>query len=256
MRLQAEKLQADMEGNEKFVFEAWEALRAAEEQQHSEAPHRRAEEAESAVRKSQNDSETHTSATELIESLSVNHQDDGEESSDGRSSAAAARSVLEERPEAVHVANVEARISALEHLEQKVSERDLTRAAGEAAEETADVEVQQLENQEAANETESHENVRSAVLQEIGKAIHGIQMELSMQRFLMRDTRRQFPEHSAQLSSLRRDLHEIRCRSVGRSWRGPRTVSSTSSRQRAHDAVILECERLRQAVERCQSDRR
>ena len=31
MRLQAEKLQADMEGNEKFVFEAWEALRAAEE---------------------------------------------------------------------------------------------------------------------------------------------------------------------------------------------------------------------------------
>ena len=39
MRLQAEKLQADMEENEKFVFEAWEALRAAEEQQHSEAPH-------------------------------------------------------------------------------------------------------------------------------------------------------------------------------------------------------------------------
>ena len=59
MRLQAEKLQADMEGNEKFVSEAWEALRAAEEHQHSEAPHRRGEELESAVLKSQNDSETH-----------------------------------------------------------------------------------------------------------------------------------------------------------------------------------------------------
>ena len=128
----------------KFVFEAWEALRAAEEQQHSEAPLRRSEEAESAVLKSQNDSETHTSVTELIKSLSVNHQNNGEESSEGRSSVAAARSTLEERPEAVHVAvqtqktdaelslrvaNVEARISVLEHLEQKVGEQDLTRAA-------------------------------------------------------------------------------------------------------------------------------
>ena len=34
MRLQAEKLQADMERNEKFVSEAWEALKAAEEQRH------------------------------------------------------------------------------------------------------------------------------------------------------------------------------------------------------------------------------
>ena len=59
-RLQAEKLQADMERNEKFVSETWEALRAAEEQLHSEAPHRHAEEAASAALKSTNDSETHT----------------------------------------------------------------------------------------------------------------------------------------------------------------------------------------------------
>ena len=53
-------------------------------------------------------------------------------------------------------------------FEQKVSERALTRAAAEATEETANVEVQQLENQEsAANEIESHENVHSAALQEI-----------------------------------------------------------------------------------------
>ena len=39
MRLQVKKLQADMERNEKFVSEAWEALRAVEEQRHSEAPH-------------------------------------------------------------------------------------------------------------------------------------------------------------------------------------------------------------------------
>ena len=79
-RLQAQNLQADMEGNEKFVFGAWEALRVAEEQRHSEAPHRHAEEAASAVLKGQNDSERCTSATELIKSLSVNHQDDGKES--------------------------------------------------------------------------------------------------------------------------------------------------------------------------------
>ena len=82
-----EKLQADTERNEKFVSEAWEALRAAEEQRHSEAPHRHAEEAVSAVLKSRNDSETHTHQC----SLSVNHRDDGEESSEGRSSVAAAR---------------------------------------------------------------------------------------------------------------------------------------------------------------------
>ena len=48
-----------MERNEKIVFETWEALRAATEQRHSEAPHRHAEEAASAILKSQNDSETH-----------------------------------------------------------------------------------------------------------------------------------------------------------------------------------------------------
>ena len=52
------------------------------------------------------------------------------------------------------MANAEARISALEHLEQKVNERELTRAAAEAAE-------------EMTNGIESHENVRSAALQEI-----------------------------------------------------------------------------------------
>ena len=151
MRLQAEKLQADMEGTEKFVFEAWEALRAAQEQRHSETPHRHEEEAASAVLKSQNDSDTYTSAMEPIESLSVNHQDDGEESSEGRSSVTAARSTLEGRPETVcvavqtqkadallslRVANAEARISA---LEQKVSERESTRAAAEAGEEEVNV---------------------------------------------------------------------------------------------------------------------
>ena len=61
-QLQVEKLQAGMERNEKFVSEAWEPLRAAEEQRHSEAPHRHVEEAVSAVLKSQSDSKTHSSA--------------------------------------------------------------------------------------------------------------------------------------------------------------------------------------------------
>ena len=67
-----------------------EALRVAEEPRHSEAPHRHKEEAASAVLKSQNDSETHTSATEPIESLNVNHRDDCEESFEGRSVVAGA----------------------------------------------------------------------------------------------------------------------------------------------------------------------
>ena len=60
MQLQAGK--ADMERDGELVFEAWEALRAPEEQRHAEAPHRHAEEAESAVLKRQSDSKTHTSA--------------------------------------------------------------------------------------------------------------------------------------------------------------------------------------------------
>ena len=165
----------------------------------------------------------------------MNHQDDGEELSGGRSSVAAARSTLEGRTEAVRVAvqtqkadgelslrvaNAEARISA---LEQKVSERESTPAAEEAAEEDVDADVEKLAKQEAAaNEIESHKNAHSAALQEIeetataaqqdtglSKAIHGIQMELNVQRFPMSDMRRQFLEHSVQLSSLRRDLHEI-----------------------------------------------
>ena len=47
----------------------------------------------------------------------------------------------------LRVANAEARISA---FEQKVSERESTRATAEAAEEDVNVEVQQLEKQEAA----------------------------------------------------------------------------------------------------------
>ena len=133
------------------MSEAWEAQRAAEEQRHSE-------EAASAVLKSQNDSKAHQ-CMEPIESLSVNYQNDGEESSEVRSSVAAVRSTLGSRGrEAVRVAvqtegrcravaNAEARIS---DLEQKVSERESTRAAAEAAEEDVNVEVQQLEKQEAA----------------------------------------------------------------------------------------------------------
>ena len=103
-----------------------------------------------------------TSARNPSKILSVDHQDDGEESSEVRSSVAAARSTLEQRQEAVLVAaqtqkadaelslrmtNAEAHISA---LEQKVSERESTRAA-----------------EEAANEIESHKNAHSAAFQEI-----------------------------------------------------------------------------------------
>ena len=49
MQLQVEKLQADMERIEKFVSEAWEALRAPDDKRHSEAPHRHVEEAVSAA---------------------------------------------------------------------------------------------------------------------------------------------------------------------------------------------------------------
>ena len=90
-----------MEKTDKFVSEAWEALIAAEDQRHSEAPHRHgcvtgSEEAE----RLRDIHQCHG----LIESLSVNHQNDGEESSEGRSSVAAARSTLEQRLEAVRVA--------------------------------------------------------------------------------------------------------------------------------------------------------
>ena len=90
---------------------------------------------------------------------------------------AAAPFTLEQRREAVRVAvqtqkadaelslrvaHAEARISA---LEQKVSERESTRAAAEAAEEDVNVEVQQLEHQEAAaNEIESQKNAHSTGL--------------------------------------------------------------------------------------------
>ena len=79
------------------MSDAWEAQRATEEQRHSE-------EAASAVLKSQNDSKAHQ-CMESIESLSVNHQNDGEESSEVRSSVAAVRSTLGSRGrEAVRVA--------------------------------------------------------------------------------------------------------------------------------------------------------
>ena len=87
MQLQVEKLQADMERNEKIV---------------SEAPLRHAEEAASAVLR---DLETHTSATEPIERLIHHHQNNvGEESSESRSCVAAARSTLKQWREAVRVA--------------------------------------------------------------------------------------------------------------------------------------------------------
>ena len=85
--------------------------------------------------------------------MSVNHQN-GEESSEVRSSVAAARFTLDQRREAVRVAvqtqkvdaevslcaanDTEARISA---VEQKVSERESTRAAADAAEEDVHVEA-------------------------------------------------------------------------------------------------------------------
>jgi hypothetical protein len=58
MQLQVEKLQAHMEKNEKIVSEAQDALKAAEAQQESEAPHRHVEEAASAVLKSQKEAAT------------------------------------------------------------------------------------------------------------------------------------------------------------------------------------------------------
>ena len=106
MRLQVRKLQADTERDEEFVSEAWEAPRASEEQRHSDATHRHAEKADSSE-EPERVRDTHTSATEPIESPSVNHRDDGEESSEGRSSVAAAGSTVEGRPEAVRVAVTE-----------------------------------------------------------------------------------------------------------------------------------------------------
>ena len=77
----------------------------------------------------------------------------------------------------------------------------------------------------------------------------------------MNDMRRQFPEHSAQLSSLRRDSMRSSADQMGARGDDPEQYqptmnSSSSSGQRAQDAVILECERIHQAVERCQSNRR
>ena len=178
------------------------ALRAAEEQRHSEAPHRHVEEAVSAALKSQNDSETHQ-CTEPIESLSVNHQNDGEESSEVRSSVAAARFTLEQRREAVRVAvqtqkadaelslrvaNAEARTSA---WEQKVSERESTPAAAEAAEEdTSKCSSWSIREQLRTRFSPSGNRGGRSVLdrtaiaaqQDTGpsQAIHGIQMELSV----------------------------------------------------------------------------
>ena len=164
------------------MFGVWEVLRAAEEQQrHSEAPHRHAEEAASAVPKSQNDSETYTIATELIESLSVNHQDDGEESPEGRSErlgppwrAAGSRACC--RTDTERVANAEARIPA---LKKKVSERESTREAAEAAE----------EGDAAANEIESHKNAHSAAFEEIEETeVYWTGLQLSKTRVQARQS--------------------------------------------------------------------
>ena len=202
-RLQAEKLQADMEGNEKFVFEAWDTRKTT--------------------------TRSHPRVDPVWQRL-------GPPWRSGRKPC-----MLpfrhRRRMQSLRVANAEARISASEHLEQKVSERELTRAAAEAAEE-----VEQLENQEAAaNEIESHKNIRSAALQEIETEVSWTGMELNVQRFLTSEMRRQFPELSAQLSSLRRDLHEIPYRSDGRSWRGPRTVSTNRELQQQQLTACARC---------------
>merc|ERR1712064_163855 len=86
----------------------------------------------------------------------------------------------------LRVANAEARVSA---LEQEVTEREADRAAAEAAEETANVNVQHLEKQAAAAKPvvtleellvgeidlvasliETHKNAHSAALQEVEEA--------------------------------------------------------------------------------------
>ena len=78
----------------------------------------------------------------------------------------------------------------------------------------------------------------------------------------MNDMRRQFPEHSALLSSLRRDsIRSIVDQMDARGddpepYQPTENSSSSSSGQRAQDAVILQSERIRQAVEWCQSNRR
>ena len=113
-----------------------------------------------------------------------------------------------------------------------------------------------------ANEIASHKNAHSAALQETNKAIHGIQMELSVQRFTMSDMRRQFPEHtqhSCRVSdgiSVRSGADPMGARGEDTEPYRPTANPSSRSRHRAPDAVILECERLRQAVERCQSHKR
>ena len=86
---QSMQLQADMERNEKVEFQARETLRA--------------------VLKSQSDSEAHTSDTEPIEILSLDNQNDGEESSEGRSSVTTAQYIQEQRPQAVRVAQAQNR---------------------------------------------------------------------------------------------------------------------------------------------------
>ena len=109
----------------------------------------------------------------------MNHQDDGQESSEGRSSVAAARSTLEGRPEALRVAEQRQKTDGC-RAEPARGQRRGTHvgfgtegertgvAAAEAAEETINVEVQQLEKQDAvANEIESHKNADSSALQEI-----------------------------------------------------------------------------------------
>ena len=118
----------------------------------------------------------------------------------------------------LRVANAEARISALEQKERT----GVDPGGCGSAEEDVNVEVQRLEHQEAAaNEIASHKNTHSAPFQEIeekenvldctataaqqdtglGKAIRGIQMELSVQRFSMSDMRRPFRAHSTAVES-------------------------------------------------------
>ena len=224
MRLQAEKLQADTEENEKFVFGAWEPLKAAEEQRHSEAPHRHAEEAASAVLKSHNGAHREPDRGPPRRQQGVIggqiQRGSGSVHPGGAAGSRACCRTTEDRCRAEFARGQCRGTHPVFGTEGERTAEESTPAAAEAAEENVNVEVQQLEKQEAsAYEIESHKKAHGATLQEMNKAIRGIQMELSVQRFFVSDMRRQFPEHSAQLSSLGRDLHEIWCRSDGRSWK-------------------------------------
>ena len=150
--------------------------------------------------------------------MSVDHQDDGEESFEGRSSVAAGGA---EASRACCRTDTEGRCSAEIARGQRRGTRLGFGTEGEregvdlraiAAEQDVHVEVQHLEKQEAAaNEIESHKNAHSAAPREIEET------EVSW----IGQMRRQMLEHSA------RDLHETRWRIQSRIDQ-PRTPASAT----------------------------